>query len=129
MKFKIVSQTAKMSAIRHEGYILRQDKWNDYGFQTLYHLYRSDGSASPESIGEIKILKRGQTESDPIQIGSDFDELPEGYCSLGQSLDYYERLGEGGTDVRKDVLARLRDVIQDIDIRDSFKGRFRVRSG
>ncbi len=121
MKFKIVSQTAKMSAIRHEGYILRQDKWNDYGFQTLYHLYRSDGSASPESIGEIKILKRGQTESDPIQIDSDFDELPEGYCSLGQSLDYYERLGEGGTDVRKDVLARLRDVIQDIDIRDSFK--------
>lgn len=71
-------------------FALQQDNWNDYSFQTLYHLYHRhpDPGTAPTLIGAVKILRRGQTESDGIQINQPFERLGENFCSVGRSLDY-----------------------------------------
>ena len=58
-------------------FALQQDNWNDFRFQTLYHLYYSPEDEDGESIfvGSVKILKRGQTAADNQQITTDFDSL------------------------------------------------------
>jgi energy-coupling factor transporter ATP-binding protein EcfA2 len=94
-------------------FALQQDNWNDYSFQTLYHLYRrqSEPGAAPTLIGPVKILRRGQTKADGIQIQQPFEHLGEDFCSAGASLDYYQRLNEIPADERDDILGALRDVV------------------
>ena len=94
-------------------FALQQDNWNDYGFQTLYHLYhrQTASNPSPTMIGPVKILRRGQTASDEIQINRPFEPLDENFCSVGASLDYYQRLNEIPLNERDEILSVLRDVV------------------
>ena len=69
--------------------VLVKDGWNDYGFYTLYNLvyYREFGDYT--EIGNVKILEKN---SDSTSIPSKFKQLSNDYCSLGQSLEFYEKL-------------------------------------
>lgn len=97
-------------------FVLEQDHWNDYSFQTLYHLayynLNESGRIEESLIGPVKILKRGQTKGDGLLVTNDFERLGEDFCSVGQSLDYYERLNTLGEPVKSGVLKALRDVVQ-----------------
>ncbi|MDM7983256.1 MAG: AAA family ATPase [Maricaulis sp.] len=92
-------------------FALHQDNWNDYGFRTQYHLYANDGSNAPEQIGTVKILRRGQTKTDPILITKAFEALGDEFVSVGESLDYYQRLNSLPPDLRDRVLRALRDAV------------------
>lgn len=92
-------------------FALQQDNWNDYSFKTLYHLYRRAADATQSLIGPVKILRRGQTKADGIQITSPFERLSPEFCSVGASLDYYQRLNEITLDERDEILSALRDVV------------------
>ena len=85
-------------------FFLQQDNWNDFGFQTLYQLYLSEKYSKdnePILIGSVKFLKKGQKDSDGILIHTgSIDSISNDYCSLGQSLDYYERLAGIDKDIR-----------------------------
>lgn len=100
--------------------VLQQDMWNDFGFRTQYHLYYF-GDAFSGLIGNVKILKRGQGEgsSEVLPVGP-LETLSDDYCSLGQSLDYYERLA-GLSAVRDEILSALRDVLKFPDHAQAFK--------
>lgn len=91
------------------GAALTQDNWNDFSYQTQYHLYL----ATPEftgQIGTVKILRRSQRASDTFQIGlGDLPALGDDFVSLGQDLDYYERLATLPGPLRTEILAHLRD--------------------
>jgi energy-coupling factor transporter ATP-binding protein EcfA2 len=103
-------------------FALQQDNWNDYSFQTLYHLYRrqtGEGN-SPTRIGSLKILRKGQTEKDGIQIQRPFDALDEQFCSVGTSLDYYQRLNDIPLEERNQLLTRLRDVVLSPELQEQF---------
>lgn len=93
------------------GAALQQDNWNDFSFRTQYHLY----VALPEftgRIGAVKILRRGQTDADPLQLGvGPLGPLGDEWISLGQDLDYYERLAELPEVLRRDLLNHLRDAL------------------
>ena len=60
-------------------FALQQDNWNDFSFQTLYHLYYRKGGVEPDVVyvGPVKILRMGQTEHDPILIRDPFESLGE----------------------------------------------------
>src|SRR5580693_5435905 len=73
--------------------VLVQDNWNDFGYHTQYHLYASTDEGV-QQVGTVKILRRGQTAADPLQIQGDFERLSDEYVSVGESLDYYTRLTE-----------------------------------
>jgi hypothetical protein len=66
-----------------------------------------------ESIGGVKILRRGQQPSLLPLLEAPFDALPDDFVSLGQSLDYYQRLADMPEHDREFILEALRDVIQD----------------
>lgn len=102
------------------GAALQQDAWNDFSFQTQYHLYVDIPEFSGR-IGTVKILKRGQTSSDTLQLRiGDLDPLNEDWVSLGQDLDYYERLAELPEQVRAEILLHLRDALAYLEYAASF---------
>ena len=104
-------------------FALQQDNWNDYGFQTLYHLYhrQTASNPSPTMIGPVKILRRGQTASDETQINRPFESLDENFCSVGASLDYYQRLNEIPLNERDEILSTLRDVVAQPELQAEFR--------
>ena len=117
MEYRVVSHTrivapSNTSNLRRNPHIvLQRDRWNDFGFQTLYHLH----VFTPEfrgRIGPVKILRQGQTEADGIQLPIGILEpLSKEYCALGQDLDYYERLAELPAELRHDILLHIRDAL------------------
>jgi energy-coupling factor transporter ATP-binding protein EcfA2 len=123
IQFHVVKPRARVDATTAPEFVLTQDNWNDYSFQTLYHLARfefKDGKREETVIGRVKILKRGQSTGDGILIQSDFERLDEEFCSVGDSLDYYERLRELGV-LGEEILRCLRDVIQSPELVEQFQ--------
>lgn len=116
MLFKVIGPKDKIPYRATDAeFYLKQDDWNDYSFQTLYHLHLSahlSPDNEPSYIGPVKILRRGQTKEDYLQIkvGS-FVALSDEFCSLGQSLDYYERIAQLNRKMADDLLLALRDVV------------------
>lgn len=104
-------------------FALQQDNWNDYSFQTLYHLYRrpATSDSAHSLIGPVKILRRGQTAADGIQITQPFERLDANFCSVGSSLDYYQRLNEIPSAERDEILQVLRDVVAAPELQTTFR--------
>src|SRR5690242_9645081 len=111
----------QLSAIDSK-FALQRDDWNDYSFQTLYHLYyrNADPKGEPTLIGGVKILRRGQTESDHQLVTQSFDVLDDQFCSVGTSLDYYQRLNSLPTEDRAEIASALRDVCAFPQLQDEF---------
>jgi hypothetical protein len=101
-------------------FVLVQDNWNDFSFQTQYQLYVKSKSSAHELIGSVKILKKGQTSSEAWQIKQDFTKLGSEFASLGQSLDYYQRIGELPAESRNQILSALRDVVYKPELESEF---------
>lgn len=120
MKFHVLPPTRRVSPRSGPGLYLVQDNWNDYGFSTLYHLYFFSAKGE-KYIGEVKILRRGQTGADTVQVTSDFEVLDEDFVSIGQSLDYYQHLGEIGAQRRDLILDALRDAAKQPHLEESFR--------
>ena len=74
-------------------FALKRDDWNDYGFYTQYQLYVAF-QAEVRFIGTVKILRSGQKTGTGPLIEDDFDQLGKDWVSVGDSLDYYQRINE-----------------------------------
>lgn len=103
--------------------VLEQDNWDDYGYRTQYVLsYRDQGSVVHD-IGLVKIAKFGlglssfysKSHLEPVNapLPIEFEYLPDGFFSLGQHSEYYERLNALGPEIRAAVLSGLRDIAAD----------------
>ncbi|MER8481655.1 ATP-binding protein [Mesorhizobium sp. M0815] len=101
-------------------FALQQDRWNDFSFMTLYHLYYQVEGSPPTLIGPVKILRRGQTTQDGILITEPFDRLPPDFGSVGSSLDYYQRLNEIAGEDRDEILGSLNDVVANSQLEPLF---------
>lgn len=117
----ILPPRARSSRHFETKFALHQDNWNDYGFHTVYHLFKSVPNDEPELIGMTKILRRGQTRSDPLLLDTAFNQLGEEWVSVGVSLDYYQRLNELQTDIRDQLLTALRDAVYQPDLAAAFR--------
>jgi ABC-type lipoprotein export system ATPase subunit len=104
-------------------FALQQDDWNDYSFHTLYHLYyrRSENETDVVYIGRVKILRKGQTERDPILIREPFASLSEEFVSVGNDLDYYQRLNELPSSDRTAIMEALNDAVTHPDLITKFQ--------
>ena len=97
------------------GAALMQDNWNDFSYVTQYHLYLNTPSFKG-LVGTLKILRRGQRADGAFHIGvGDLPVLGDDFVSLGQDLDYYERLATLPADLRSEILSRLRDALTSLD--------------
>lgn len=101
-------------------FALQQDNWNDYSFRTLYQLYYNTPGEDATFIGSVKILRRGQKDTDGLQINESFDALGSEFCSVGTSLDYYQRLNSIPAAARTSIVNALRDAAVTPELRREF---------
>jgi energy-coupling factor transporter ATP-binding protein EcfA2 len=107
-----------------ERFALQRDDWNDRSFQTLYHLHYRHGPEATDVtyIGAVKILKRGQTGADVQFIQEPFTALNKDFCSVGQSLDYYQRLNQIPERRRNKIMRALNDAVAYPELVEVFEG-------
>lgn len=104
----------------YTGVALQQDRWNDYSFLTQYHLYVTVPEFNGR-IGAVKILRRGQTKANDLMLPvGPLAPLGPEFVSLGQNLDYYERLAGLPESLRKEILTFLRDALAFPDHAEDF---------
>ncbi|MBU8689494.1 AAA family ATPase [Priestia megaterium] len=105
-----------------EGFHLIPDNWNDYAYYTLFNLVYVDKDYKEHKIGLVKIGFQGQGEErTDLKLDPAFNKLPEGFFSVGQSVQYYSRLKNLGDDLRMDFLKGIKDVSYNSDIYELYK--------
>ena len=88
---------------------LQNSNWDDwFEFETVYRVYYLN-----KTIGSIKIGREGQTER-RAPLPKSFTYLPEGYFSLGTSVNYYASLKD--CNKRIEILSALKDVAYDLEL-------------
>nr|WP_255696180.1 AAA family ATPase [Achromobacter sp. MY14] len=92
---------------------LSPDNWDDYSYKTSFSLsfVTNDGTRLDFGIVKIGYLgqKHGWTEA---AIPESFNELPEGWFSLGQDVDYYQAVKDKlSNEVGDSLLRALKDVV------------------
>lgn len=86
---------------------LVKDRWNDYGHYILYNLILYTSSDESIDIGSVKILDR---RTDSTVLPDIFPSLDPNFCSLGQSLEYYEKIKKNFPETFLDILNSLNDI-------------------
>jgi len=87
--------------------VLAKNTWDDFGYKTTFTAHYYSKAKSITKLGELKILRRGEYDT---SLGNNFEQLDDSYCSLGQSLEYYENLLKLGSKVNGPILRSLNDV-------------------
>lgn len=108
--------------------VLYDDRWNDYCYMTTFHAVFCDAEGECIEIGDVKIYysdydkKRTDTYGKAVAgvIDRNIIQLGEKFCSLGQTLNYYQRLKNNCPDDYLDILKRLNDIAIDHDLRNKF---------
>jgi predicted ATPase len=119
MEFHVIgSRSAMPSEGKNEVY-LKIDHWNDYSFVTMFEIRVFDEHGAQHSLPAIRIGFIGQTsnESTHEAIDDRFQELPEGFFSLGGNVEYYKKLrGDFSIEWRADFLTSIRDVVDNPEL-------------
>lgn len=106
-------------------FYLERDNWDDNYYKTRYHLHLSGKYTDNDEaqwIGEVKILRKGQRKEDVALLEpGKLDYLGYRFCSVGQSLDYYEKISRLEEPLRYKILSALRDIIIYPDVRKEFE--------
>lgn len=108
--------------------VIYDDRWNDYCYMTTFHVVFCDDTGKCIRIGDVKIYyydyDKNRTESygQAVSgvIGDNITQLSEKFCSLGQSLNYYQSLKNNCPDDYLDILKRLNDIAINQDLRNKF---------
>jgi predicted ATPase len=94
--------------------VLLLDDWDDYSFKTFFVACVYDDKGKAHEIGPVKIGYFGQQPSRTSdKLPKSFAALQEGYFSLGQEPDYYERLTDLPETLREEYLRSMKDVVFD----------------
>jgi predicted ATPase len=92
--------------------------WDDYGYKTSFTAYYYSKANEETELGTLKILRRGQKQT---EVPGAFELLDEHFCSVGQSLEFYERIRELGLEVAVAILVGLRDIIYTPTLQEAFE--------
>lgn len=90
-KIKFYIDPEKTGNIETPFFTLHYDRWDDYNRKTSFSLTYHGTDRQRVHVGYVKIMH--ETEFRTIDfIDTEFDQLDDIYCSLGQSIEYYDRL-------------------------------------
>ena len=102
MKFKIIAQCFQQMAPNKDNgkydFYLEQDKWDDFGYHTSYHIHAGKKltEKNPEYLGLLNIMRSGQKVNDYYliskEVGEMFETLPDDFCSISMSVELYRGL-------------------------------------
>jgi predicted ATPase len=96
---------------------LKATDWDDYSFKTLFVLVVFDENGSRYDIGNVKIGRIKQNIGRSTDhIPKRFNQLEEGFFSLGQSEEYYSKIQSLEPNLRSNILTSLRDVVNNEEL-------------
>jgi predicted ATPase len=98
--------------------VLEEDSWNDFGYFTLFHARWCKSFGHSMALGDTKILQKGETQT---AIPQHFNALTAEFCSLGQTLSYYEEIHDLGSSLQEQILRALRDIVAHPQIANAFE--------
>jgi ABC-type transport system involved in cytochrome c biogenesis ATPase subunit len=100
--------------------VLIPDNWDDFSYSTSFDVIVCKNRSSIVMEGTVKILQAKSTkyanDEKSTSVPNEFESLSEIYCSLGQSISYYEDLLKAGPNIYKPYFAALRDCVFDKSI-------------
>ncbi|MEM5552579.1 AAA family ATPase [Pseudoalteromonas neustonica] len=96
---------------------LKPDNWDDFGFKTIFTVTVFDENCIAHELGNVKIGYVGQLEGyTSEQLPDRFSGLGEGYFSLGQDYEYYQKIVEGmSEEFGALLLSRMKDVVKHLE--------------
>lgn len=94
--------------------VIVSSNWDDYSYKTSHSLLYYNSNGEELDIGLTKILENGSFISN---IPNEFDQLGEKFFSLGQDIEFYEKLKELSTNDYGQILTALNDVVFNEDLR------------
>ncbi len=91
---------------------LESDNWDDYTFKTTFGLSYIDARKVQHEVGVVKIAPLDATGPYRTLLRPQFDSVPKGFVSFGQSPSYYQNLARylDKQDDVVDLLASLGDL-------------------
>ncbi|QOG03483.1 AAA family ATPase [Flavobacterium sp. MDT1-60] len=121
MKIKVVNWCSHkiQERVDKPEFVLERDSWNDFNYHTYYYLHTRliDKNDNYTLIGGVRILKKGQKPHESYLINEGIIENPlDDFCSLGGSLDYYERMSQLEDNSKEKILDFLNDIIKKPEI-------------
>ncbi len=120
MKFIIAEYTHYFSSKGYKGpcVVLMKDSWDDYGHKTTFIAKYIDENDDLFSLGAVKILDRYECVT---KLDNQFTQLSNNYCSLGSSMDYYEKISLLPKSTQHIILKSLNDVAINNEIYENFR--------
>jgi predicted ATPase len=113
--FRVFERGALAAGTNHDSVHLIASDWDDYSFKTTFEvvLYPTDGKRF--DLGTIKIGYLNQQQGKTLEtIPKQFEDLPSGWFSLGQDVEFYRRVREKfSEESRATFLRALGDVVAD----------------
>ncbi|WP_323959511.1 AAA family ATPase [Arthrobacter sp. JZ12] len=123
MKFRVIDGFGAVSKPPHETLVLlRRNSWDDFTFKTSFEAELLRPVGDPVDLGLVKILRAGQRTGPTTFEANEFEALGSDYCSLGQDIEFYEKLTALAEEERVVFLRSIRDAATDKEIAATFEG-------
>ncbi len=128
MKFTVCDKGESVNFTKGQMY-LRRDMWDDFSYKTAFDLIYCDSDGNRIEMGWVKIAFAGMEPGSTFgMIPHEFLALEDGYYSLGQNVDYYDRLRSLKDETREEVLTALNDVAFNLNLLDKHKKECAMRT-
>jgi len=115
------------ASVKGSFFALLNDNWDDYQYKTSFNLHFYDYQGNKKYIGVIKILHEDEKETLNV-IPSEFNELSNQFCSLGQDMSFYENLKSEFPENFLKILEKLNDIAFFEGIKDAFENHAGFKS-
>ncbi|PTT75490.1 MULTISPECIES: AAA family ATPase [unclassified Chryseobacterium] len=102
-------------------FVLEHNSWDDFNRKTSFNLSFYDSERRYENIGKIKIMHEEEYETIEF-IPREFEELPDEFCSLGQSIHFYKDLKSSLVDSQ--LFYTVLDALNDMAFLPAVRDRF-----
>lgn len=95
--------------------------WNDYRIFSEFSLFYYKTENDYYSIGPVKIISDGEEITSVDVLDDSFTSLGNTFCSLGQTLEYYQALKKHFGRELESILYALRDAAFFVPIQEQFE--------
>lgn len=103
--------------------VLQEDAWDDFSYKTLFQAYLFTHVGRID-LGDVKICCENQSGRVPLGTFVGMTRVPHlepQFCSLGQSLEYYDKINELDLSIADEYYEAMRDCAVNKEIYERFR--------
>lgn len=106
--------------VQYPCFTLSSDNWDDYGRRTTFDLTYWAEDKQYQCIGTVKIMTAEHLTTKNV-IPTEFTELSNNFCSLGQNEEYYAKIKGMFPESYRSIMFALRDAAYFSVLADSYQ--------